>query len=589
MYDLRVRAADGVDAATGEMLAVLDTLPDPGIVAAAEERLVVSTQVDASTDEETILVPGRIVGMDLSDGGPHVNAVDVKEGHGRNLTAADAGEPVVLVERNFADFYDLPPDGTIRVAGDREVRTVGIAMAPEYFFVMTEEGGFFAEANFAALFTSLETAQDLAGKPDRVNDLVLQLAPGVDQASAARTVEAAFAEAGLGATVMRTIDEDAYRVLYDDIEGDQRFWNIFAGLILVGASFGAFNLASRMVESQRREIGIGMAMGWSRARLAVRPLLVGAQIALLGVVFGILMGLSDHGGPPPRLHDDAAAAGVAHPLPGGDVRQGRRHRLRAAVPGHRVAGVASRAGHADRRDHHRPPLGPQRPGPAAPSPALAGQRLPPHAAGKRAAHPAPHASSPRSASARPSPRSWPRSACSTRSTPPWTATSPSCWVTTRTGCRSRWTASPSRAGRSCAAVAAADSVGEVEPVLRVGGTLSTPGEEGLEVLVEAIDLQSDVWAPTFEEGSLPPDRSGIVIARKAAEDLGVGVGDTVSLEHPARQGDGFTVVRTPPRGDRHPPQPLPLQRLHRPVTARRLRRARRGQPPLCAARGRLHV
>ena len=55
------------------MLAVLDTLPDPDIVAAAEERLVVATQVDASTADETILVPGRIVGMDLADGGPHVN------------------------------------------------------------------------------------------------------------------------------------------------------------------------------------------------------------------------------------------------------------------------------------------------------------------------------------------------------------------------------------------------------------------------------------------------------------------------------------------------------------------------------------
>ena len=30
---------------------------------------------------------------------------------------------------------------------------------------MTEEGGFFAEANFAALFTSSPTAQRLTGRP----------------------------------------------------------------------------------------------------------------------------------------------------------------------------------------------------------------------------------------------------------------------------------------------------------------------------------------------------------------------------------------------------------------------------------------
>ncbi len=51
-------------------------------------------------------------------------------------------------------------------------------------------------------------------------------------------------------------DDDAYRVLYDDIDADQRFWNILAALILACAAFGAFNLAGRMVESQRREIGV---------------------------------------------------------------------------------------------------------------------------------------------------------------------------------------------------------------------------------------------------------------------------------------------------------------------------------------------
>ena len=161
------------------------TLPDPGIVATAEERFIADTQVDASTADRSILVPGRLVGMDLSDGGPHVNGVYV--GAGQRAAAGRVGcrPAVVLVEQNFADFYDLPPERTLRVTGNQEVSSVGIALAPEYFFVTTEEGGFFAQANFATLFTSLETAQALAGRPGRVNDLVLELAPGVDPAAAA--------------------------------------------------------------------------------------------------------------------------------------------------------------------------------------------------------------------------------------------------------------------------------------------------------------------------------------------------------------------------------------------------------------------
>ena len=91
MYDLRVTTAEGVDAPAGQMLSVLATLPDPGIVATAEERLVAASQVDASTSGESILVPGRIVGMDLTDGGPHVNGVLVPDGDGRALTEADDG------------------------------------------------------------------------------------------------------------------------------------------------------------------------------------------------------------------------------------------------------------------------------------------------------------------------------------------------------------------------------------------------------------------------------------------------------------------------------------------------------------------
>jgi putative ABC transport system permease protein len=100
-------------------------------------------------------------------------------------------------------------------------------------------------------------------------------------------------------------------------------------------------------------------------------------------------------------------------------------------------------------------------------------------------------------------------------------------------------------GPEISAVEAAETVGRVEPVLRLGASVSAPGEEALEVVVEVLDLDSDLWAPTLEQGSLGPDRSGIVVARKAAEDLSVQVGDTVTVEHPAMVGGAIAVVTTP--------------------------------------------
>ncbi len=546
MYDLRVTTAEGVDAPAGEMAAVLAGLPDPGIVATADERFIADTQVDASTADRSILVPGRVVGMDLADGGPHVNTAYVPEGSGRQLSESDAGQPVVLLERNFATFYDLAPDHTLRVAGGQQVTSVGNAYSPEYFFVMTEEGGFFAEANFAVLFTSLATAQQLAGRPGRVNDLVLQLSPGVDPAAAAREIETAFAESGtgLGVTVMQARDEVAYRVLYDDIEGDQKFWNILAVLILAGAAFGAFNLASRMVEAQRREIGIGMAMGWSRRRLAVRPLLVGAQIAFAGAALGVVMTFVVMAAIRPVFTSIL-------PLPVWRTPWQPDMFLRGAVIGFvlpflatawpvwravRVMPVdAITTTHASARSGLAPLLRRLR------WPVGAFRRMP-------------------LGNVLRAPRRTVLTAlgigAAVAALVVVLGLLDSFTVTMERNKTELLGQHPDRVlatldgfvvegGPELAAVASASSVGAVEPVLRMGGTLSTPGHGDVEVALEAIDLDSDLWAPTLEKGGLGADRAGLVLARKAAEDLGVTVGDTVTLEHPARQGDGFAIVRTP--------------------------------------------
>lgn len=545
MYDLRVIAAAGVDAPAGGMAAVLASLPNPGIVATAEERFIADTQVDASTTDQSILVPGRLVGMDLADGGPHVNGVYVAASDGRTLTQSDRDRPTVMVERNFADFYDLPPERSLRIAGNREVRSVGLALAPEYFFVMTEEGGFFAEANFAVLFTSLETAQSLAGRPGRVNDLVLTLSSGADPEAAARDVERAFASSGtgLGVTVMQTRDEDAFKVLYDDIEGDQRFWNILAGLILAGAAFGAFNLASRMVEAQRREIGIGMAIGWSRWRLAIRPLLVGAQIAFVGAVLGValtivvmasilpvfksMLPLPVWRTPwQPGMFVKGAAIGFVLPF------------VATAWPVWRAVRVmpvdAITTTHAAARSGLAPLLRRLR------WPASAFRRMP-------------------LANVLRAPR---RTALTALGIGAAIASlvvvlglldsfnvtmdrnKTELLGTHQDRVSATFDGFVARGDPTWTAVAQASSVGTVEPVLRVGGTVSTPGHEALDVTLEAIDLTNDVWVPTLGKRASGLGRSGLVLARKAADDLDVTVGDTVTLQHPVRRGANVALVRS---------------------------------------------
>ena len=174
-FDLRVKLGTGSFVERGSLLEALQEADD-GSVAAAEERLVLPTQVSVQTDQGVVIVPGRLIGVDLSEGGPHINSLH--PARGRLLQEADEGRDVVALELNFAKYYNLPAEGSLTLTGDLPVRYVGQVLTPEYFTVVTEEGGFLAQANFAAVFTSIETAQRLSGMEGRVNDLLLTTRPG---------------------------------------------------------------------------------------------------------------------------------------------------------------------------------------------------------------------------------------------------------------------------------------------------------------------------------------------------------------------------------------------------------------------------
>jgi putative ABC transport system permease protein len=289
-HDLRVSLGEGSYVRDGALRRALRTMDHPGWVAASTEQLVAPTQVDASRAGETVLVPGRLVGVEVGNGGPSVDRIHALDG--RTLQSTDAGKRVAVVEGTFADTYGLPEQGRLRVAGRTALRYVGRGTSPEYFIV-SSSAGLSGSGNYAVLFVPLDTAQQLAGRPGRVNQLVLKLAPGADPVAAQREVRQALARKlpGVGVTITPKRDEAAYHLLYTDAKNDKKLMNVFALLILLGAALAAFNLSSRVVEAERREIGVGMALGVPPGRLALRPLAMGAQIALLGVVFGIPIGL----------------------------------------------------------------------------------------------------------------------------------------------------------------------------------------------------------------------------------------------------------------------------------------------------------
>jgi len=89
----------------------------------------------------------------------------------------------------------------------------------------------------------------------------------------------------------------------------------------------------------------------------------------------------------------------------------------------------------------------------------------------------------------------------------------------------------------------AQGVGTAEPGLRVDAELRSGGRS-IDVSLSLPDARSTVWTPTLEQGRLRAVAKGVVIARKAAADLGVHVGDEITVRHPVRRGNGFDLTST---------------------------------------------
>ncbi len=290
MHDLRVQLAQGSFVDATSLGDAVRSIPNRRDLADVEPRLVVPQQVAVSAPHREVLTPARFVGLDISTGGPRVDAI-ANQG-GRSMRAADSGRNVATLGAEFVGYHDLPDRGRLEVSTGARLSYVGVGTSPENFLVTDERGQFLSQGNLAVVYLPLATAQRITGHAGAANDVVIRLAPGAQvrvlERQIASALQARFPDVGV--TISERRSDASYRLLYDTIRRHRRLFDVFAVLVLVAAAFVAFNFTSRLVQAQRREIGVGMALGVPPARLAIRPLLVAAQLAVLGVIFSIGVG-----------------------------------------------------------------------------------------------------------------------------------------------------------------------------------------------------------------------------------------------------------------------------------------------------------
>jgi putative ABC transport system permease protein len=557
MYDLKVQLTAGSYLDAEQWVQTLHSIPHASWIQTVEPRLKFDTTVDASTPDRSIVVSGQIVGVEAADGGPEINQLHVTSGRG--FQSGDAGAPVAVVEHNFADYYGLAPgDRTLRVSGGQSLEPVGNALSAEHFYVVQEEAGSFgiyAQDRYAVLFVPLRTAQQMADLPGRANEVLLTVAEGPDEADLDQLqveLQNVMSEAfpDVGASVGKKSENFVYQFMYDEIASNQEVYDTFGAILLLGAGFGAFILIGRIVDAQRREIGINMALGVARWRISQRYLLLGAEIALLGMLLGAALGLIINQALGQVLKDMIPLPYFRATFQAGAFVQGAV--IGAIIPFLAVLYPVWRAVRVAPIDAIQTSYLVSRSGGLAPLLA----RLP----------------LPGSSFTQMPLRNIFRGLRRTVMTVLGLSTAiiilvvilgevDTLFETMDVGSQELKQDVPNRtqvvfqdfyplSGALISEIAANDRLAQTIPVIALSGQLNSDraddGGDSIDVQLQLMDLQNDLWAPTVTQGAVTPRQPGVLVTDKAARDLGVGVGDTLTLRHPYRESEhAWHVVETP--------------------------------------------
>lgn len=222
---------------------------------------------------------------------PAVNDVLVQEG-----AYPQSGSAGALINSKFAADAGKEPGSqlTLFVNGrPHKIGVDGVVAASEYLYPIRAKGEIPTPSKFAIVYMPGEAAGEMFGRPGVYNDFALLVAEGADREEVIGLVESALSPYHIEQTV-RQEDIPSNFALQEEIRQNQSYAYFMPLVILVISALSLFITLSRLVQSQRGEIGLAKALGYTNRQVLVHYLLFSVFIAGAGSLIGF--GLGELGG-----------------------------------------------------------------------------------------------------------------------------------------------------------------------------------------------------------------------------------------------------------------------------------------------------
>lgn len=222
-------------------------------------------------------------------GEPSVNQIYLVRG--RVPAAGRRDEAVVL--QSFADAHGLEIGDTIAatVYGGRETITVvGIALSPEHVYAIAPGQLVPDDRLFGVLWMARDALAEAVNQEGAFNEAVVRLAYGANEAAVTAALDDLLEPYGAAGAYGR--DEhisDAF--ISSEIEQLETMGRVLPPIFLLVAAFLVNVVISRLIATERNEIGLLKAFGYSDLAVVVHYLKLVGAIGLVGLTLGASLGI----------------------------------------------------------------------------------------------------------------------------------------------------------------------------------------------------------------------------------------------------------------------------------------------------------
>jgi len=210
---------------------------------------------------------------------------------GRLPRAGEAGE--VVVDEVFAKANDLRLGSQVDalIYGRKQpLRIVGLGLAPNYIYAIAPGDLIPDDSRFGVLWMGQEALEAATDRTEAINALSLTLEHGTSQADVIRKVDALIARYG-GSGAYGREDHLSHAFLDNELMQLDALTRVVPPIFLLVSTFLVYIVLSRMIRTERTQIGLMKAFGYSNLAIGWHYLKFALAIAALATVMGSLAGI----------------------------------------------------------------------------------------------------------------------------------------------------------------------------------------------------------------------------------------------------------------------------------------------------------